>query len=351
MYAKGNIINRPAQLFSLDYFSIKAALRSLMVNKNKCSMLHLCIIFFSCLSFVKASTPNNIGPTFAKTFESNLNDLKRKYAHQGVFLQAVEEMCSSLYPLFNDAKHGDFYRRAFLTMTEAERTINFRVTWMDDEGKMQVNRGWRVEFSSVLGPYKGGLRFHPTVDEGVLKFLGFEQIFKNALTGLPLGGGKGGSDFDPKEKSDGEIRRFCEAFMSELYRYLHPSTDVPAGDIGVGGREIGYLYGQYKRLSNKHGTAVLTGKALPLGGSHIRPEATGYGTVYIAKLAIEDKLNKHLKKSRCAISGSGNVSQYAAEKLLQLGAKIISMSDSNGVLYFENGMTQKDLDIIMHVSS
>jgi len=316
------------------------------------------IIFAACFRFITASSLSSapvVGIALQKQSESQsddklyfLNDLRRNYAHQPVFLQAVEEMAISLDPLFNDPDHGDFYRRAFVAMTEAERTINFRVSWMDDEGKLQVNRGWRVEFSSVLGPYKGGLRFHPTVDEGVLKFLGFEQIFKNALTGLPLGGGKGGSDFDPKGKSEGEVRRFCESFMTELYRYLHPSTDVPAGDIGVGGREIGYLYGQYKRLSNKHGTAVLTGKSLLFGGSHIRPEATGYGTVYIAKLAIEDKLNSYLKRSRCAISGSGNVSQYAAQKLLQFGAKVISMSDSNGVLVFEDGMTKKDLEVIIH---
>lgn len=307
--------------------------------------LLFCVTYY--IGYIYASTFNT-GPAVVKTFESNLNDLKQKYSHQPVFLQSVEEMAASLHTLFDDPEHGEFYRRAFFVMTEAERTINFRVAWMDDKGNMQVNRGWRVEFSSVLGPYKGGLRFHPTVDEGVLKFLGFEQIFKNALTGLPMGGGKGGSDFDPKGKSDGEVRRFCESFMTELHRYLHPSTDVPAGDIGVGGREIGYLYGQYKRLSNKHGTAVLTGKSLLFGGSHIRPEATGYGTVYIAKLAIEDMLNKSLKKSRCAISGSGNVSQFAAEKLLQMGANVISMSDSNGVLYFDNGMSEKDLDIIMH---
>ena len=175
-----------------------------------------------------------------------LDDLRNKYSHQPTFLQAVEEMAMALLPLFQDEKNGPFYKRAFLAMTEPERTISFRVPWEDDNGNMQFNRGWRVEFSSVLGPYKGGLRLHPTVDEGVLKFLGFEQVFKNALTGLPMGGGKGGSDFNPKGKSEGEIRRFCQAFMSELFRYLHPSTDVPAGDIGVGGREIGYLYGQYK---------------------------------------------------------------------------------------------------------
>jgi len=279
---------------------------------------------------------------------SFLNDLKLKYSHQPVFLQAVEEMAISLRSLFLDPEKGDFYQRAFVAMAEPERIISFRVPWMDDNGVLHFNRGYRVEFSSVLGPYKGGLRFHPTVDEGVLKFLGFEQIFKNSLTGLPMGGGKGGSDFDPKGKSDGEIRRFCESFMTELHRYLHPNTDVPAGDIGVGGREIGYLYGQYKRLSNQHGTGVLTGKSLLFGGSHIRPEATGYGTVYIAKLAIEDKLKRSLSGARCSVSGSGNVAQYAAQKLLHFGARVLTMSDSNGVLVFENGMTDDDWKVIVH---
>jgi len=204
-----------------------------------------------------------------------------------------------------------------------------------------------LSWHSVLGPYKGGLRFHPTVDEGVLKFLGFEQIFKNALTGLPMGGGKGGSDFDPKGKSEGEVRRFCESFMSELFRYLHPSTDVPAGDIGVGSREIGYMYGQYKRLTNRHGEGILTGKSINFGGSPLRPEATGYGLVYMAKLAVEDKLKRPLKGMRCAVSGSGNVAQYAAQKLLQLGAKVITLSDSGGVLVFDNGMTEEDWTAVM----
>ena len=186
-----------------------------------------------------------------------LDDLRGKYSHQPTFLQAVEEMAMALLPLFQDEQHGAFYKRAFLAMTEPERTISFRVSWEDDQGNLQYNRGWRVEFNSVLGPYKGGLRLHPTVDEGVLKFLGFEQVFKNALTGLPMGGGKGGSDFNPKGKSEGEIRRFCQAFMSELFRYLHPSTDVPAGDIGVGGREIGYLYGQYKVGKKRRAFTVL----------------------------------------------------------------------------------------------
>jgi len=276
-----------------------------------------------------------------------LHDLRQKYAHQPTFLQSVEEMALSLEPIFLDPVKGDFYKRVFVTMAEPERMLSFRVPWMDDNGKMQFNRGWRVEFNSALGPYKGGLRFHPTVDDGLLKFLGFEQIFKNALTGLPMGGGKGGSDFDPKGKSDGEVRRFCESFMTELFRYLHPSTDVPAGDIGVGGREIGYMYGQYKRLTNKHGEGILTGKSLLFGGSPFRPEATGYGLIYIAKIAIEKKLGRSLVGARCAISGSGNVAQYAAQKLMEFGAKVVTVSDSNGVLVFDDGMTQEDWDAVI----
>jgi len=278
---------------------------------------------------------------------SLLEDLKSKYQHQPVFLQAVEEMAVAIEPLFNDPEKGEFYKRAFILMTEPERTISFRVSWEDDSGNLIYNRGWRVEFNSALGPYKGGLRFHPTANEGILKFLGFEQIFKNALTGLPMGGGKGGSDFDPKGKSDAEVRRFCESFMTELSRHVGPSTDVPAGDIGVGGREIGFLYGQYKRITNRHGDCVLTGKSLLLGGSPIRPEATGYGLVYISKLVIEKQLGCSLNNARCAISGSGNVAQYAAQKLMQLGAKVITISDSNGVLIFDNGMTEDDWNEII----
>uniref|UniRef100_A0A7S2UM96 Glutamate dehydrogenase n=2 Tax=Attheya septentrionalis TaxID=420275 RepID=A0A7S2UM96_9STRA len=271
-----------------------------------------------------------------------LNDLRSKYGHQPTFLQSVEEMAVSLEPFFSDPEKGDFYKRAFVMMAEPERSISFRVPWMDDTGEMRFNRGWRVEFNSALGPYKGGLRFHPTVDEGILKFLGFEQMFKNALTGLPMGGGKGGSDFNPKGKSDAEVRRFCQGFMTELARYIGPSTDVPAGDIGVGGREIGYMYGQYKKLTNRHGEGVLTGKSLLFGGSPFRPEATGFGLVYIAKIAMEKKSGLSLKGTRCAVSGSGNVAQYASKKLMELGAKVVTMSDSNGVLYFDEGMTEED---------
>eukprot|EP00555_Chaetoceros_dichaeta_P002074 CAMPEP_0198248922 /NCGR_PEP_ID=MMETSP1447-20131203/570_1 /TAXON_ID=420782 /ORGANISM="Chaetoceros dichaeta, Strain CCMP1751" /LENGTH=528 /DNA_ID=CAMNT_0043933421 /DNA_START=53 /DNA_END=1639 /DNA_ORIENTATION=- len=293
------------------------------------------------------STDNDVTCSSALDIASFLSDLRAKYAHQSTFLQAVEEMALSLQPLFEDPERGDFYKRAFLVMAEPERTVSFRVAWVDDGGIMRVNRGWRVEFSSVLGPYKGGLRFHPTVDEGVLKFLGFEQMFKNALTGLPLGGGKGGSDFDPKGKSSREVQSFCESFMTELHRHIHPSTDVPAGDIGVGGREIGFMLGQYKRITNRHGEGVLTGKPLDAGGSLLRPEATGYGLVYIAKLATSEKGRRPLKGARCAVSGSGNVAQYAVEKLMEFGAKVVTMSDSGGVLVFEKGMTREDWEEIV----
>jgi len=301
-----------------------------------------CTFFLTVVSLLcskgLASTPVNTIPSF-------LNDLKQKYSHQPTFLQAVEEMASSLSELFDDPAHGDFYQRAFKIMTEPERIISFRVPWIDDNGNFNINKGYRVEFSSALGPYKGGLRFHPTVDEGLLKFLGFEQVFKNALTGLPLGGGKGGSDFDPKNKSDNEIMRFCQSFMIELHRYLGATTDVPAGDIGVSGKEIGFMDGMYKRLVNRHGEGVLTGKSILTGGSQLRPEATGFGLVYIADMAIHDHESMNfqpLQGSNCAVSGSGNVAQYAALKLLELGAKVISMSDSDGVLYFEKGMTKSD---------
>jgi len=294
-----------------------------------------------------AESSSTLKSTFAPNTDYDfLVELYERYSHQPIFLQAVKEMAISLKPLFDHPGNGQFYKKVFLIMAEPERVISFRVNWMDDKGNICHNRGWRIEFSSVLGPYKGGLRFHPTVDEGVLKSLGWEQIFKNALTGMPLGAGKGGSDFDPKGKSDAEIRRFCESFMIELYRYLHPSTDVPAGDIGVGGREIGYLYGQYKRLTNRHGGGVLTGKSILFGGSHLRPEATGFGLVYIAKIAIE-KNGHTLSGKRCMVSGSGNVAQYASKKLLEMGAKVITMSDSNGCIFFENGLSEDDWKLIV----
>lgn len=318
----------------LLFFTISLLIKQINGTSNQISNTN---------TIMSTTQTNPQSPTHSNKFDF-LADLRAKYPHQPVFLQAVEEMALSVEPLFNDPVDGDFYRKAFIFLTEPERMISFHVPWMDDEGNQHVNRGWRVEFSSALGPYKGGLRFHPTVNDGILKFLGFEQIFKNALTGLPLGGGKGGSDFDPKGKSEAEIRRFCESFMTQLCNYIDAGTDVPAGDIGVGGREIGFMYGQYKRLSNKHGEGVLTGKSPLIGGIELRPEATGFGTVYMAQFAIEDKLKRSLEGSSCAISGSGNVAQYASKLLIDLGAKVVSISDSDGSLVFENGMTKDDLE-------
>lgn len=269
--------------------------------------------------------------------------LKEQYSHHHpIFLQAVQEVATSLKPLFGDKEMGDIYKRAFLVMVEPERSISFRVLWTDDIGHLRSNVGWRIEFSSALGPFKGGLRFHPTVDEGVLKFLGFEQTFKNALTGLNMGGGKGGSNFDPKGKSDSEIRRFCQAFMTHLNKYIDPSTDIPAGDIGVGETEVGFMFGQYKQLSNRHRDGgVLTGKPVSVMGSELRPEATGFGLVYVAKFAIEE-MGGTLQNARCVVSGSGNVAQYTVRKLIDVGAKVVTMSDSNGCIVFKNGMTEAD---------
>ena len=234
-------------------------------------------------------------------------------------------------------------------MVEPERLISFRVSWVDDSGEIQVNRGYRVQMNSAIGPYKGGLRFHPTVNASILKFLAFEQVFKNSLTTLPMGGGKGGSDFDPKGKSDNEIMRFCHAFMSELFRYIGPNTDVPAGDIGVGGREIGFLFGMYKKLRNEF-TGVLTGKGQSWGGSLIRPEATGYGTVYFAKSMLETK-GDSIKGKKVTVSGSGNVAQYAAEKILDLGGKVLTLSDSSGYIYDEDGIDRAKLAYVMELKN
>ena len=251
------------------------------------------------------------------------------------FHQAVKEVLETLEPVIE--KHPEYARAGLLErMTEPERQLMFRVSWVDDQNRVQVNRGFRVQFNSAIGPYKGGLRFHPSVNLGIIKFLAFEQVFKNSLTGLPIGGGKGGSDFDPKGKSDGEIMRFCQSFMTELYRHIGADTDVPAGDIGVGAREIGYLYGQYKRIRNAY-ESVLTGKGLSYGGSLARKEATGYGLVYFLDEMIKAK-GKSLKDSTVVISGSGNVAIYATEKAQQLGAKVVSMSDSDGYIYDPNGI-------------
>ena len=259
--------------------------------------------------------------------------VKQRNGNEPEFLQAVKEVFTSLEPVFE--KRKDLVEAKILErLVEPERQIMFRVPWMDDEGKPQVNRGFRVEYNSAIGPYKGGLRFHPSVNLSVIKFLGFEQIFKNSLTGLAMGGGKGGSDFDPKGKSDAEIMRFCQSFMTELYRHIGADTDVPAGDIGVGGREIGYMYGQYKRITNEF-TSVLTGKGIPYGGSLARTEATGYGLVYFADNMIRAK-GKSFDGAKVLVSGSGNVALYAAQKAVSLGATVLAMSDSTGYVYDAN---------------
>ncbi len=266
--------------------------------------------------------------------------LKRSSPSQTEFYQASEEVLESLRPLMTKyPKYRD--HKIIERIVEPERQILFRINWVDDKGEIQVNKGFRIEFNSALGPYKGGLRFHPSVNAGVIKFLGFEQIFKNALTGLQIGGGKGGSDFDPKGKSDNEIMRFCQAFMSELFRHIGPKTDVPAGDIGVGAREIGYMFGMYKKLANRY-EGVLTGKSLKWGGSLVRTEATGYGAVYFAKYMLEDR-GEALKDKRCVVSGSGNVSIYTIEKLYHLGALPVTCSDSKGMIIDEEGI---DLELL-----
>ncbi|RUO67044.1 NADP-specific glutamate dehydrogenase [Idiomarina ramblicola] len=275
--------------------------------------------------------------------KETIEKLKQTSPAQVEFYQAVEDVLESIEPLLEERPK---YREHSIIerLVEPERQIMFRVPWMDDDGNIQVNKGYRIEFNSALGPYKGGLRFHPSVNAGIIKFLGFEQIFKNALTGLPIGGGKGGANFNPKGKSDAEIMRFCQSFMSELYRHIGPNTDVPAGDIGVGSREIGYLFGQYKRLANRF-DGVLTGKSLLWGGSHARKEATGYGAVYFAQCMMDDK-GDSLEGKRCLISGSGNVAIYAMEKLYDLGARPISCSDSSGTIYHEQGI---DLDLVKRI--
>lgn len=264
------------------------------------------------------------------------------------FHQAVREVAESLAPFIE--KNPKYERAKILErMVEPERVIMFRVSWMDDKGEVQVNRGYRIQMNSAVGPYKGGLRFHPTVNLGILKFLAFEQVFKNSLTTLPMGGGKGGSDFDPKGKSDNEVMRFCQSFMTELCRHVGPDTDVPAGDIGVGAREIGYLFGQYKRLRNEF-SGVLTGKGLNWGGSLVRPEATGYGCVYFVQEMLKTK-GESLEGKVCAVSGSGNVAQYTVEKLIQLGGKVVTLSDSNGFIYDKDGIDKKELNCILELKN
>jgi glutamate dehydrogenase (NADP+) len=277
-----------------------------------------------------------------------LNLVKSKNPAEPEFHQAVLEVLESLRPALE--RHPEYREAKILErITEPERVVMFRVPWFDDNGSVQVNRGFRIQMNSAIGPYKGGLRFHPSVNLGILKFLAFEQVFKNSLTTLPMGGGKGGSDFDPKGKSDNEVMRFCQSFMTELQRHIGPDTDVPAGDIGVGGREIGYLFGQYKRLRNEF-TGVLTGKGLAWGGSLIRPEATGYGCVYFASEMLKTRRDK-LEGKVCLVSGSGNVSQYTVEKLLDLGAKPVSMSDSDGAIYDADGIDREKLAFVMELKN
>ena len=281
----------------------------------------------------------------AKSF---IEYVKQRNNNESEFIQAVEEVAVSLEDFLN-ANQIYLENRILERLVEPERTIIFRVPWVDDNGEIKVNRGYRIQFNSAIGPYKGGLRFHPTVNLSVLKFLGFEQVFKNSLTGLPLGGGKGGSDFDPHSKSDSEVMRFSQSFMSELYRYIGPNIDVPAGDIGVGAREIGYLFGQYKKLT-KDFSGVLTGKGLPWGGSNIRTEATGYGLVYFVEEMLRAK-NDSINGKKVIISGSGNVAQYAAEKVIQLGAEVLTMSDSAGTIYDKDGITQEKLEYIKKIKN
>jgi len=280
--------------------------------------------------------------------ESFMQQVVARNPGEKEFHQAVQEVVESLEPCLE--RHPEFKKAKILErIVEPERVIMFRVPWEDDRGEIHVNRGMRVEFNSAIGPYKGGLRFHPSVNLGIIKFLGFEQIFKNALTTLPMGGGKGGSDFDPKGKSDREVMRFCQSFMNELYRHIGEYIDVPAGDIGVGGREIGFLFGQYKKLTRRF-EGVLTGKGLNWGGSLIRPEATGYGQVYFAEEMLKTR-GKTMKGMRCVISGSGNVAQYAAEKVLQLGGKVLTFSDSNGFIVDEDGIDEKKLAFVMELKN
>jgi glutamate dehydrogenase (NADP+) len=296
--------------------------------------------------YAKLSATRRI--VMADSVAAFMENVKAKNPEQKEFHQAVQEVVESLWPVLEKRPE---YRKAKILerVVEPERIIMFRVPWVDDRGEVQVNRGFRIEMNSAIGPYKGGLRFHPSVNLGILKFLAFEQVFKNSLTTLPMGGGKGGSDFDPKGKSDMEVMRFCQSFMSELFRHIGPDTDVPAGDIGVGGREIGFLYGQYKRLRNEF-TGVLTGKGLNWGGSLIRPEATGYGAVYFASEMLSTR-GDSLKGKTCLVSGSGNVAQYTTEKILDLGGKVVTLSDSSGYIYDEEGIDREKLAYVMELKN
>ncbi|SCP02647.1 NADP-specific glutamate dehydrogenase, putative [Plasmodium malariae] len=321
-------------------------------------VLNSCTSGFSKNSYLKHAVPgksklngwHNYGYNSTKSLDSKIEELHsrviNKNKNEPEFLQAFEEVLVSLKPVF---KKDNVYLGVLENIAEPERIIQFRVPWVNDKGEHKVNRGFRVQYSSVLGPYKGGLRFHPTVNISIIKFLGFEQIFKNSLTTLPMGGGKGGSDFDPKDKSENEILNFCQSFMINLFRHIGPNTDVPAGDIGVGGREIGFMFGQYKKLKNAF-EGVLTGKNIKWGGSHIRSEATGYGVVYFAENALKN-LNDNLKNKICIVSGSGNVAQYLVEKLIEKGATVLTMSDSDGYILEPNGFTKEQLMYIMDLKN
>ena len=283
-----------------------------------------------------------------KIIDQFLAEVQLRNQNEPEFMQAVTEVAENVIPYI--VKHDIYYgQNILLRMVEPERVVFFRVAWIDDQNEIQVNRGYRIEMNSAIGPYKGGLRFHPSVNLSVLKFLAFEQVFKNSLTTLPMGGGKGGSDFDPKGKSDNEVMRFCQSFMSELFRHIGPNRDIPAGDIGVGGREIGYLFGQYKRLKNEF-TGVLTGKGVSWGGSLIRPEATGYGVVYFTQKMLQN-IGTSLEGKRVVISGSGNVGQYAAEKVIQLGGTVCTLSDSGGYIFDKDGIDSEKLNHIMNIKN
>ncbi|QBA65207.1 NADP-specific glutamate dehydrogenase [Muriicola soli] len=277
-----------------------------------------------------------------------MDEVKGRNGHEPEFIQAVQEVAETVIPYI--AQHEIYNgKNILLRMVEPERLLSFRVAWVDDDGEIHVNRGYRIQMNSAIGPYKGGLRFHPTVNASILKFLAFEQVFKNSLTTLPMGGGKGGSDFDPKGKSDDEVMRFCHSFMTELCRHIGPNTDVPAGDIGVGAREIGFLFGMYKKIKNEF-TGVLTGKGLSWGGSKIRPEATGYGTVYFAENMLKTR-GESIEGKTVVISGSGNVAQYAAEKVLQLGGKVVTLSDSGGYIHDKDGINEEKLEWVMDLKN
>jgi glutamate dehydrogenase (NADP+) len=283
-----------------------------------------------------------------KIINNFLLEISQRNTNEPEFMQAVSEVAQTVIPYIvaNDIYHG---KNILMRMSEPERVVMFRVPWIDDSGEIRVNRGYRIEMNSAIGPYKGGLRFHESVNLSILKFLAFEQVFKNALTTLPMGGGKGGANFNPKGKSDAELMRFCQSFMTELFRHIGPNRDIPAGDIGVGGREIGYMFGQYKRLKNEF-TGVLTGKGISWGGSLIRPEATGYGAVYFAQNMLETR-GASFEGKKVVISGSGNVAQYAAEKAIQLGAKVLTMSDSSGFIYDPDGIDEEKLAFIMQLKN